>query len=112
MKKSRLAIASFVLSLIPIISFMLPILLTRIITTNNTQLSKIIDFTFYIILDFISLTFLFLIASIILGIVALIKIKRNKLKGRGFAIAGIIISVISAMMYIATFIYTFSYLFD
>lgn len=110
-KKSKLAIASFVLSLIPIIAYIL-FLLSAIITPADTKLFKIIELIQIILLGFIYLSYYILIASIVLGIVALANIKRDKLTGRGFAIAGVAISVIYGLLTTIYALSTFSYLFD
>jgi len=78
--ESKLAIWSFVLSLIGIVNY----------------------FSFY----FMFSTPIFSVPSIILGIVGLRKIKKYNLEGKGIAVAGIIISSL-IMIFYAWFIYSF-----
>ena len=54
-----------------------------------------------------SLFVLFPVAGLVLGIIALIKIGRSKgqLKGKGFAIAGIIISILFIILYLMLIFY-------
>ncbi len=85
MKKSKLAIASFVLSLLPII---IPIFMLIGVGIGSLRIFGYVFFyTFFV-------TFWFSILSIILGVIALIKIKRNNLGGKWLAIAGVVISVL------------------
>ena len=104
-KKSKLAIASFVLSLIPIIAYIL-FLLSAIITPADTKLFKIIELIQIILLGFIYLSYYILIASIVLGIIALVKIRNNNLGGKWLAIIGIILSTIFVLTFIIFYIYT------
>ena len=106
-KKSKLATWSFILSLIPIITFAL-LMSTTLIPTNNSIIYQIINVIFIALHGFIFLAHFLFIASIVLGIMTLI----NKSKGRGFAIAGIVISTISIIASVMIFISTFGYLFD
>ena len=87
MKKSKLAIASFILSLLPII---IPILILGAVVIDdafNPSTGQVFSYVFF-------LTFGFAILAVILGIIALVKIKKNNFGGKWFAITGIFISVI------------------
>ena len=111
MEKSKSAIWSFILSLIPMIWPIWYILRrigkpTTIIMSDGTQttvqlyntLPKIISaFAGVVVLTSV-ITFWIGIIAIILGIVALIKIKKYNLRGKWFAIAGIIIGSIPAII--------------
>ncbi|MFH1170222.1 MAG: DUF4190 domain-containing protein [Candidatus Vogelbacteria bacterium] len=100
MKKSKLAVASFVLSLIPII---IPVLLSLIPLILAGQLSSFFFFVYFSVTIFV--TFWLAIPAIALGIIALIKIKRNNnIGGKWLAIAGIIISVALVIFVIRTLI--------
>ncbi|MEK7552534.1 MAG: DUF4190 domain-containing protein [Patescibacteria group bacterium] len=101
MKKSKLAIASFVLSLLPII---LPVLLLFWTLVNSPE-TPIKAIGVLLILFFYTsfFTFWFSVLAIILGIIALVKIKRNNLGGKWLVITNMIISV--AVVIIATMIF-------
>jgi len=90
MTKSKLAIASFVL---PFVHIMLPFLfiLFMIIFRNPTG-STNINTGGFILISTIAFVGTWWISglALILGIVALVKIKRHNLEGKGFAITGII----------------------
>ena len=60
----------------------------------------------YIFFGFLPFTSLFSIISIVFGIVALIKVKRNNVEGKWFAIAGIAMSAILITMFIIFYIYS------
>ena len=86
-----LAITSFVLSLIPFILIMFPQLVPEVV--------------FESIYPSILLFYLPILLSIVFGIVALVRIRKNKLlRGKGFAIAGIIISVLTILIAFISFI--------
>ncbi len=85
-----LAITSFVLSLIPLILIMFP---------------KLVPVVFESVYPSILLFDLPILLSIVLGIVAIVRIRKNKLlKGKGFAITGIIISVFTMLITFISFI--------
>ncbi len=101
MKKSKLAIVSFVLSLIPIVIPILLVLQTLIFSRPPGATAKIGRVVALFGITFFYTTFVtfwLAILSIILGIAALIKIKKNNLEGRWFAIVGMILSVITVIM--------------
>ena len=96
MPKSKLAIASFILSLMPTI---IPILfILKALTIGRPEGATIsIERLFSVggmilVLAIAGLSFLYII-SIILGVIALVKIRTNQLEGKWFAIAGIFISI-------------------
>lgn len=101
MQKSKLAIVCFVLSLLPIV---IPILLlswTIITMPGDINIRAITGGFSYIFFSIILyMSFWFTVPSIILGVVSLVKIKKNKLKGKGFAIAGLIISTIFVIIFL------------
>ncbi len=138
MKKSKLAIASFILSFMPIIVPFL-LLLDTVITFPGTPIGtveplEIVDGEIvgggeikdtgetaslkgitisglfasfgYILFGLLPFTSLFLVISIILGTIALIKVKRNNVEGKWFAIAGIAMSIILIIMFITFYIYS------
>ncbi len=103
-KKSKLAIASFVLSLVPLV---LPTYYAlKIIARPPGGGGLLIMPTgpvWAFIITFIGSTpvaFWFSLLSVVLGIIALVKIKKNQIGGRWLAILGIVISVIIAMIMI------------
>lgn len=114
MKKSKLAIASFILSLIPIIVAIKLVWTvsgpTTVTIGDGTQVVNLLDgwniFGAFILAFIYSsiMTFWVGIFAIILGIIALVKVKRNNLKGKGFAVAGIVISLIPAIFWVIYFI--------
>ncbi len=85
-----LAIASFVLSLIPLILIMFP---------------KIVPIVFESVYPSILLFDLPILLSIVFGIISIVKTKRNKsIRGKGFAIAGIVISASVILIVAVSFI--------
>ena len=90
MKKSKLAIASFVLSFIPIV---IPILIILGVLIFGRPDGAIISIgrlftagSYLLFMSFLGI-FWFEIIPIILGIIALVKIKKNQLEGKGLAVA-------------------------
>ena len=146
MKKSKLAIASFILAFMPIIIpllFLLWMLITALVIPVQTgetpiqtvepleivdekvvggegikdidkttvpiadiTISRIFGGFAFIFFGSLIFTSLFSIVAIVLGIIALIKIKRSNREGRWLAIAGIAISIIFIIMLIVFYIYT------
>ena len=95
-KYSKLAIASFVIGLFILLNFILSII-SFFITFEN-----IANLEYFIFLFSTGLIIPISITSIILGIVALIRIKKNKsLKGKSLAIIGVIIPLLVLIWYIA-----------
>jgi len=99
--KSKLAILSFVLSLIPTILFFIGaifILAGLHIPANN--------FFIIILAAFLVLTIPLLISGIILGIAALKKISNTKnLEDKKLAIWGIILGIVDVVLYLIFIIY-------
>src|SRR3989344_6402644 len=118
MRKSKLAIASFILSLMPIVLSLLFLLLTLItapgtpiqtvtpleivdgevvgggevidtgetVSISDIKVSRLLGTFGFIFFGFLPLTSLSLIISIILGITALIRVRKYNLEGRWLAI--------------------------
>ena len=103
MRKSRLAIVSFILSLlltfVPSYS-----ILGRVIVYGTFNLPFGYGF-----INIELLTFGFAILAIVLGIIALIKIKRNNLEGKWLAVTGIVVSVILIVVAMIVFVSGMSY---
>ena len=93
MKKSKLAITSFVLSLMPIV---IPFFGMFLAIISRLEEATSVNLGAFLYLPFIALfiTWWFSVISIILGIIAILKIKKYHLGGKGLAIAGIILSAI------------------
>ena len=104
--KSKLAITSFILSLTPIIITVFILLGLMIIGPGTPSPSRIIATFFFAFFGFLPFYSLFLIASIVLGIIALKKIKKSNLEGRRFAIVGISLSALFIITFIVFFILT------
>ena len=101
MKKSKLAIASFVLSFIPIVIPLLVILGVMIFGRppgSTISIGRLFTAGSYLLFMSFLGTFWFEIIPIILGIIALVKIKKNQLEGKGLAVAGIVISALSIII--------------
>ena len=81
--KSKLAIASFILGLIPLTALLITILL----------INRILSLDLSILLIMIFLTICSSIAGLILGIISIFVIKMNKLEGIWLSILGIIFSL-------------------
>lgn len=86
--KSKLAILSFILSLLfwAFAALTSPL---QLISINSNSSS-------FTLPDYLSplISFILLLASLLIGIVALIRIRKYQLGGSGFAVAGIIIALI------------------
>ena len=97
-KYDGFAIASFVISLFILLGNLLSIIPFFIVLPEvNSMLIE-----FLILLSSITFTFFASITSIILGIVALIRIKKNKsLKGKSLAIIGILLTILSFIVFVA-----------
>lgn len=93
-KYDGFAIASFVIGLFILLNFALAIISFFI------DFEDIRSLEFFIFLFSTGLIFPVSLASIILGIVALVKIKKNRLKGKIFSIIGIIISALIFLLYL------------
>jgi|SRR3989344_4471299 len=97
--KSKLAITSFILSLIPIV-FLLFFFIIRTLSLGESiylGLLWIIDALFFFSVFWILIS----IFSFVLGIISLSKIKKENLDGKGFAVAGIFISSVILIIIIA-----------
>src|SRR3989344_8964781 len=122
MIKSKLAVWSFVLSLLPIVIPIIFLFWTLVnlqgnsITVENKgitvegqtkEIGDVVSFSIidlgvsgilsvfaYIFLGFAVFTSLFSIVAIVLGIIGLIKIKKNNLEGKWLAVTGIIVGSI------------------
>ena len=110
-KKSKLAIASFVLSLIPVtVAITLAVSLsgfTNVTMGDGTQTTvrllkgSTILSAFKLAFVYSSImTFWIGILAVVLGIVALIKIKGNNFRGKWLAIAGMVIGVIPLIIWL------------
>ena len=87
--KSKLAITSFILSLLPII-FLLTFFIIRVLSFGEVYLNLlwIVDGLIFFSFFWIVISFL----SFVLGIIALFYIRKNNLGGKKFAVAGTVIS--------------------
>ena len=103
MRKSKLAIVSFILSMIQIVIPILIVIRDLIIEGSMHNLSKVEYLLFYLM----SSAYFLAPIAIILGIVALVEIKKKSLEGKWLAIAGIAISATLAMIMMFIFIWTF-----
>ena len=93
-KTNSFAIASFILALIPWVSMLFPKLPDLIIGEVPASI--------YPVALFLEIPVL---SSILFGVIALVKIRKNKsLKGREFAIAGIVLSTLAVLIIIVSFI--------
>ena len=96
-KTSGYAIASFVLGLIILIS----VLLSYLISLPFEYLSDrpILEFIGFFILILVFFSPLILVVTIILSVIAFIKIRKNpELKGKSLAILGVILSALSVII--------------
>jgi len=90
-KRSKLAIIAFILSLIPILLIIFYGFIRDLLF--NSPLVYMLWYNLIIeVIPFVSL---------ILSIIAIIIIKRRKLKGMGLAITGLIISIIEGFIFLA-----------
>jgi uncharacterized BrkB/YihY/UPF0761 family membrane protein len=99
---SRLAVTSFVLSLIPSVLLFSALTTASIILHTASKLA-----VFWIMLGTIIASTVIVIVSIIFGMSAIIKISMNNLRGNNLAIAGIIISTVMFIIIILGTIITF-----
>lgn len=88
-KRSKLAILSFVLSLVPILLIIFYGVIRSLLISNLLIMIWYGNFVNYI--PYFSLIF---------SIVAIILIKRKKIKGMGFAISGLVISIIEIIIFL------------
>lgn len=82
--RSKLAVWSFVLSLTPIALFLISVLIGRWL---NFALGLLLILNFYYFI-FISLI------SLVLSIISLFYIKKDRLRGIGFVIIGLVINIV------------------
>ena len=93
-KYDKFAIWSFVLSLTPLFIFLIFMFFFTVLWSGVNKQDPIFNYFVMPIAFLIRFGFLFLILSIIFAIISLYKINKNKkLKGKIYAILGIIISI-------------------
>ncbi len=101
-KRSRLAVSSFIWSLLPIILPVTIVLIALIFTDFMNDIGTDHFVSFLGIVAYYSFVIIGIwssILSIILGVIALFRIKKNNLDGKYFAIGGIVISLIMLVIF-------------
>lgn len=89
--RSKLAIISFILSLIPILMIILYIALLRNVLLNSPLF---ITLVYNLIIEYLPLV------SLVLSIISIVFIKKKKTRGLGLAISALIISLLEGIYFI------------